>query len=538
MRSSCRSNPGADQPPALPLYAYVWVLTSDARPVPLELPARFPRICCSVPAGTRHTYGGSSAPESGRVAGPASSAAADESRAAVPRGGSLALADLELAQRSGPVSGENWVARAPDGRVVAVWPVTGPAEEACSRAESTAALSRLTEVRHPCLIPVLAVGERDGSVWVVSELDQGRPLRRLLAIAALTPEQAAAVALGTLDGLRALHEAELGHGRLHEGRVHVGTAGEIRLGGWALEPGSLDVDRRRADHEAAISLLGRLRRSVHQTGHRKTVQVDAFLAALEACCEDTGDAAALLARAHRLAAALLAGETGERVTSELASLVVAMERHSTPREVLAPARAATRAVQGASWPRAAVSQATARPAPGLLFGVALLLLVAIGAAAVLAVRHVPVRAPTPGQHARQTPGVRVTNPVPTPTTPAGPRPLPELAPSTAGPITAVEIQPLQGSCQPAAACPVQVTVRLQPQQSAREVRWSFRVFDRCTGTTSTQPGVSVTALAGWPYVFGTSWPQLPDGHPLALLAVTEMPAAAASPPVLVGGSAC
>lgn len=457
----------------------------------------------------------------------------------MPRGGSLAVADLEITQRSGPVPGENWVARAPDGRVVAVWPVTGP-EQASPRAEFRAALSRLTEVRHPCLIPVLAVGERDGSVWVVSELDQGRPLRRLLAVAALTPEQAAAVALGTLDGLRALHEADLGHGRLHEGRVHIGTAGEIRLGGWGLEPGSLDVDRRRADNEAAISLLGRLRRSVHQTGHRKTVQVDAFLAALEACCEDTGDAAALLVRAHRLAAALLAGETGDRVTGELASLVAAMERrHSTPREIMAPARAAPGALQRASWPRAGVSQATARPSPGLLFGVALLLLVAIGAAAVLAVRHVPVRAPTASQHARQTPGVRVTNPAPTPApTPAGPRPLPELAPATAGPITAVEIQPLQGSCQPATACPVQVTVRLQPQPSIQEVRWSFRVFDRCTGMTSTQPGVSVTALAGWPYVFGTSWPQLPAGHPLALLAVTEMPAAAASPPVLVGGSAC
>jgi hypothetical protein len=81
-----------------------------------------------------------------------------------------------------------------------------------------------------------------------------------------------------------------------------------------------------------------------------------------------------------------------------------------------------------------------------------------------------------------------------------------------------------------------VTVRLQPQPSAEEVRWSFHVFDRCTGTTDVLPGVSVTALAGWAYVYGTSSPSLPDTHPLALVAVTESPAAAASPAVLAGGS--
>jgi hypothetical protein len=109
----------------------------------------------------------------------------------------------------------------------------------------------------------------------------------------------------------------------------------------------------------------------------------------------------------------------------------------------------------------------------------------------------------------------------------------------AGPITAVELQPLQGTCQPTQVCPVQVIVRLRPQPSAQEIRWSFRVFDRCTGATSTLPGVSVTALAGWPYVYGTSWPRLPEGHAIALLAVTDAPASAASPAVLAAeGGPC
>ncbi|HSR25516.1 MAG TPA: hypothetical protein VLW53_18320, partial [Candidatus Eisenbacteria bacterium] len=64
------------------------------------------------------------------------------------------------------------------------------------------------------------------------------------------------------------------------------------------------------------------------------------------------------------------------------------------------------------------------------------------------------------------------------------------------------------------------------------------VFDRCTGATSVVPGASVTALAGWAYVYGTSWPALSASHALALVAVTETPAAAASPAVLAGGSGC
>ena len=470
------------------------------------------------------------------MAGRAGSASGDDSRAVVPPGGSVAPAELEFSEeRSGSHRGESWTARARDGRVVTVWPVAGHTQ----RAEHWTALSRLTQVRHPCLIPVLAVGERDGSVWVVSELDQGRPLRRLLAVATLTPEQAAAVALGTLRGLQALHEAELCHGQLHEGTVHVGTAGDVRLGGWGLEAENSDPGRYRADHEAAMGMLGRLRRSVHRTGHRKTVEIDALLETLDACREDAGDAAVLLARTRQEATALLAGERGERVARELSSLVAAMERDPARRAVRAPALTAPAVVYRPPRPPAAVWMPARRSWRGLAIGLALLLLVAIGGAAVLAARRAPARTPTLAPHARPASGVGATSPAPTPApTPAGPRPPPELAPAAAGPITAVEIHPLQGSCQPATACPVQVTVRLQPQPSAQEVRWSFRVFDRCTGTTSTLPGVSVTALAGWPYIFGTSWPQLPDSHPVALLAVTEMPAAAASPAVLVGGSAC
>jgi hypothetical protein len=446
--------------------------------------------------------------------------------------------------------GEEWSALAPDGRLLDVWRVVelDPAR----LARDVAALSRLVGVRHPGLVPVLAAGERDGGVWVVSRPDAGRSLRRLLAIATLTPEQAAAVAIGVLDGLGALHAAGIRHGRLDERAVHVGPAGQVRLGGWGLD---VDPPREAVDLAAAVELLGRLGRNVQRSGGRQSARGQAFREALLACDARAGDEAALLARAGEAAEALVPGAAGERAARELAILVGKLERNPPParRQEEAPAR--LRGV-GRRHPLLTPAAAWAPPphrARWIAAGLAVLLVAGAGAFGLVAGHPRAATAaavhPRPAATARPAPAARApahprpsvrprqaaARPARAPT-PAGLRPLPNLAPPTAGPITAVEIQPLGGSCQLGAACPVQVTVRLQPQPSAEEVRWSFRVFDRCTGATSVLTGVSVTALAGWAYVHGTSSPALSASHPVALVAVTDTPAAAASPAVLAGGS--
>jgi hypothetical protein len=170
-------------------------------------------------------------------------------------------------------------------------------------------------------------------------------------------------------------------------------------------------------------------------------------------------------------------------------------------------------------------------------GVAVLLLVAIAAALAVFAWHARSRFPAIVPHPGQAASAGPARPTPPPG-PPGPRPVPALGPAAAGPISGIEIQPLEGSCKSGAVCPVRVTVRLEPQHAGQDIRWSFRVFDRCTGTTSNLPGASMTALAGWAYVSGTSWPSLSGGHPLALVAVTETPATAASPAVLAEGAAC
>jgi hypothetical protein len=459
----------------------------------------------------------------------------------LPPEGSVALMTLVLTQRRGRLpNGERWTARDAGGRALEVWRFD-PTDDA-QRRHWAGAAPMLVRVRHPDLVPVIAAGERDGAVWVASELDMGCQLRRLLTVATLTPEQAALITARVLGGLRALHQAGLWHGDLDARTVHVGNAGQVRVGEWGLRVDAQDDEtRRHGDRQAAMRLLGRLGTSVRRHGRRQLDSVAAMLSTLEACDGARGEEVALLARAGEAAAAVLQGRAGERATAELAALVAMLDRDLPSRTAAAlePAGAPP-ARRGPFRSPAAVWAPAPRPGRWVAAGVVVLLILAVVGAVALATRQprppVAVTVPHPGRAVSAPPigGPRApTTPSPVPT---GQRPVPTLAPAAAGPITAIEIQPLEGSCQPNATCPVQVTVRLQPQPAAEEVRWSFHVFDRCTGNTDVLPGVSVTALAGWAYVYGTSWPALPAAHPLALVAVTESPAAAASPAVLAGGS--
>jgi hypothetical protein len=66
------------------------------------------------------------------------------------------------------------------------------------------------------------------------------------------------------------------------------------------------------------------------------------------------------------------------------------------------------------------------------------------------------------------------------------------------------------------------------------VTWSYLVVDRCTGVRDTAPGgkVAVPAAGRRAAVVGTV--RLPAAKAVAVVAVTGSPAAAASPPLIVG----
>ena len=107
------------------------------------------------------------------------------------------------------------------------------------------------------------------------------------------------------------------------------------------------------------------------------------------------------------------------------------------------------------------------------------------------------------------------------------------APVAAGTVAAVDLRAL-APCAPAAPCTVRVLVRLVPSPDPQVVTWSYRVVDRCTGAVADVPGGTVTAPAGGEQVVAVGTVALPAQQAVGVLAVTGLPAAAASAPVFAG----
>jgi hypothetical protein len=110
------------------------------------------------------------------------------------------------------------------------------------------------------------------------------------------------------------------------------------------------------------------------------------------------------------------------------------------------------------------------------------------------------------------------------------------APAESGRVAGVDLRPL-APCAPDAACTLSVQVRLVPGADQQVVTWTYRVVDRCSGASDTAPGGSVTVPAGSDRAVTVDTVVLPAGASVAVLAVTESPAVAASLPVSVGSCA-
>jgi hypothetical protein len=109
------------------------------------------------------------------------------------------------------------------------------------------------------------------------------------------------------------------------------------------------------------------------------------------------------------------------------------------------------------------------------------------------------------------------------------------APPAAGPVRTVDVRALD-HCTPGAPCPMRFLVRLVPGGEAQTVTWSVRSVDRCTGSTRTVPGGSVVIAPRDEQATAVGSVLLPQS-PSAVFAVTERPAVATGPPVLIGSCA-
>ena len=454
-----------------------------------------------------------------------------------------------------------WLARA-DGELVAARAATAAVFDPDSRSRD-AALERaavLASLRSAHLVRLLGLAEREDATWLVSEYVEGVPLSRLLAAATLTPVQAGYIAVRLLRGLAGMHGNGVPHGRLSAANVLVGVDGEPRITDWTVASlaQARGFDDATAEDVAAVrGLVADLARNADRPVVRHLGTFDGLMAELERVGRPDGVEAAAasadrLEHAHLAAVGDATSMAGTR--AEIGALVATLARRSGPNgrphtdtrpaPVRVPPMLPSGRLSEADWNRGrrrllrrtvAVLALAAVLAGGYAFG--------REPAGDLVDRLLNRdRAPTNSQPVPQ-PGKEEPTPGVTPGGTANPsrttpRPVPVLAPSSAGAVTAVTIRPL-ATCARGGTCVLRATARITPAGQPREVGVEVSVVNRCTGVVRTVPAGTVTAQPGWTSVFLTASVALPRAGSLAAVAVTTAPARAASPPLLVpatGGS--
>jgi hypothetical protein len=112
-------------------------------------------------------------------------------------------------------------------------------------------------------------------------------------------------------------------------------------------------------------------------------------------------------------------------------------------------------------------------------------------------------------------------------------PVPVIAPPAAGDVDAVRLRVVDPPCPAGATCTVLVGVDRRPGAVAVPTPWTLVVVDRCRGEVV--PLASGTSPAA---AYGTATALVPPGRALALIAVTDGPARAASAAVPIGEGPC
>ncbi|WP_310962528.1 hypothetical protein [Nocardioides terrisoli] len=365
-------------------------------------------------------------------------------------------------------------------------------------------------------------------------------LGQLLRVAVLTPYQAVFLA-AEIFGLLASRHA-------HNGRGPVPSAETLTVSGdgevdWAAEttPASSSPE---ADLAAARGVAELLLGNTRSGMARRPAEAALLLRTLEGIAEEELFESATAAHRLRAALALQQGSgaaDAERLRHELSALVRAFGRIDPPHRSPYPTQTAPGhladpmvTLRAQPWRRRGWKGLRHRTRRRLLVTLAALMLV-VAAAIVLGPGGQLAR--LRGDSAAST---AVTPPSPTPSQPTvvprraakTPRPLRTFAPASAGAVTGTTVKQL-ATCAPGMACPIQVTVLLQPAVAGEVVRWRIGIVNRCRGTARWVPATTMAPDPGWTRVFAPTSVSLPHAHSLALVAETTSPARTQSPPVLV-----
>jgi hypothetical protein len=361
------------------------------------------------------------------------------------------------------------------------------------------------------------------------QVADGVELSRLLALAWLTPAQALELGSGLLAAAAARSDPEAGSAgsdRLPIDRLVLGADGRVTL---RLAPDRRD-DGRPPGGPSGVdvgAVLADVARAARLRARCAGPAADQLLAELDRAVAEL-PVAGVPAVARTLGAAA-AGTDPTAVRAELGALARAVGGYAGQVRGAGPAGAASTAIRPAPAPAPRASTGANRNV-GRRIGAWLLSIVVLAGVGVLEVAVLRDKVATDIDVLLDA-GRSGSAPSAAPE-PDG-LPIVPPAPAAAGSVRGVDLRPL-AQCTPGAPCTVRVLVRVVPGADPQVVTWSYRIVDRCTGAVVPAPGGSVSVPAGGERVAVVGTVPLPTAQAVEVVAVTELPAAAASPPVLLG----
>jgi hypothetical protein len=351
-------------------------------------------------------------------------------------------------------------------------------------------------------------------------------LHRLLDRAKPSLAEAASLAALVLEALADMHDAGHTHGRLDSRSIRLSPGCTVHVAGrrrTATGAGP-DRDEQKADIRAAAAIVAEIDKASGRPDRSLTEREERLTARLAA----NSDARSLARRSLRKAAGGLdqaLGRAEQRVAARqgVAGLIRAVSGYDDnagngngngPSGASGPARSAPLARKlppparrPPLWPRIWKPLAIA--------GVVLLV--------------VGVEFHLFGATVKRNLDTLLSGDAQAASGPKQPAPLPDLGPPAMGPITHLELRPLE-SCRPEGTCNAVVQVAVQPQSAAQEVAWNLELFDRCGSLHESRPGGVLTVPAGQDRAAQTVAVALPAARALALVPVTTAPARVAGTP--------
>jgi len=375
-----------------------------------------------------------------------------------------------------------------------------------------------------------------------------------MTAAILTPFQATTVVTEIFGGLSALHRAGLAHGRLNPSAVRIGTDGLVRLTDWAFAVfasppppvgnGHIDIAdetdvAQRRDLTQAIAIASDLARNADRpSGRRHPVDAELLDVLMKlGAVEPTGAEEAYEHLRHVARRAALAMPERANAHVELAALVAAatlpgggLSGGSRP-EIAAPRRVPVpghdRPLSGAKWhlPKRRRTIVAVISTAGVVLTLAVVAAAGPARSTLDRLLH---------RHSATTP-THTTAPNHA-VAPGGKPRLIHTSARSAGAVAGIAAH-VRPTCAPGRTCSLTIAVRLTPSTTARQVRWTVTLVDRCAGTRLTRAGGVLRAAPGATSVHGGRAIKLPARKALGVVVSTVAPARAAAAPLLLPASA-